>query len=259
MIKLILNNSFLASVIASIDSSPAATVALPCANLVNGMRHKLCRIISSTPVITIVLESAISISSVGIGGLTLGASATAQCVIKNASNNTVYDSSSGNVYSNSSQAQMPWFSRTKFWFTPSPVSAKTIVISLIDSASSVDISHLVFGTDMAPSINPDWGASWNWIDTSIQQRTSGGSLIANPTYGHRKMQMTWPLLPDTDWQNISTLLQSQGQSLMVSVMLGENSRREADMQMIGRLVSADGINLTSYDVNSLASVIIEEI
>lgn len=259
--KLITNISFLTGIIASVISSPVAATTLPCANLLTGMRHKLCRIVPSgnTLTITITLSAETVIDAIGIGGFNLTSAATCRCLIKNVATTTVYDSGTVAVYGHVSQSLLPWFSRTRFWFPPASVSAKKIEITIGTADLSVDISHFVFGTDTMPSVNPDWGSSWNWVDTSIQQRTAGGSLLANPNYGYRKAQIAWPVLPDSDWNKISSLLQSQGQSLMVSVMPGENSRREADMQMIGRLVSADGINLTEYNINSLASVVIEEI
>ena len=261
MIKLILNNSFLGGMITSIASVPAALTTLPCTNLVNGMRHKFCRIIPSgnTLTITVTLSAEAAIAAVGMGGFGLTGSATCRCLIKDAATTTVYDSGTIDIYSHATQALLPWWSKTKFWLIGNSVNAKTIAITINNTITPIDLSHIVFGTDITPSVNPDWGASWNWVETSIQQRTAGGSLLSNPNYGHRKMQMTWSLLPNTDWTNLSNLLQSQGQSLMFSLMPGENSRRESDLQMIGRLVSADGINLTNYDVNSLASIIIEEI
>lgn len=259
--KIILNKSFYANTVDSITSVPSPIATLPLVNTLNGMRHLGTRIPPSgnTLTITITLVSAMAIDAVGIGGFSLTTGATGRCVVKNASSSVIYDSGTAAIYATAEQASLPWFSRTRFWFSDTSLSAKTIEITLNDSLANVDLSHIVFGPDYTPSLNPDWGATWSWNDTSIQQRTAGGSLLVNPAYGFRKVQVAWANLPVSDYDRLSGLMQVAGQSLMFSLFPGIASKKSSDFQMIGRIATADGVNLVGHNLLNLGGFILEEI
>lgn len=102
----------------------------------------------------------------------------------------------------------------------------------------IEISRIIVGAYWEPNRGAAYGASVQFVDNTVGQRTSSGNLITDRGTMHREMSFSLAAMDETDRQNLNNLFRSIGQSqpLFISLTPGEsNSEGELFGQIYGKL------------------------
>lgn len=136
---------------------------------------------------------------------------------------------------------------------------------ILTSASNPDnymeLGRVVLGPVFSPSANADYGASTDFTDTTMQDRTDAGVSLADRGIIYRSMSLRFSFLSQSDKAELNRLARSNGKSTPIFVSLLPDSASAEDVvanQIFGRIANDLGVSIESFSLYA-ASLDIQEI
>lgn len=131
------------------------------------------------------------------------------------------------------------------WFTP--VRALSFELQITDLANTngyYEAARLFLGLYWSPVINMSYAPAMSWIDNSVQERTSGGSLRTDAEDPYRRWEFDLRYLSVTERGTLAELLRRNGkrQDLFLSMFPEEGGQKERDYAGRAKLIEVPGIS-----------------
>lgn len=238
-VKLAANISFTDDIVNAMVVQQGYEDGMPPENLIKRDRYKICRATPNGGTINVfaVLETDQLIGAVGIFGLNLTSSATAQCELIDSGDTVVWDSSEAEIWPAGAGYTLPLKSRGAVWWADQNYTVAQIKITLNDSAEYFDMSRVAFGAQWSPTFNPDYESlQWSWQNTAEYTRTQGGTGRAATADAWRRMRWGFQHLTELQRNQLALYLQQAGNSMLISQHPGEGGQLEYDNQMLCHLI-----------------------
>ncbi len=126
--------------------------------------------------------------------------------------------------------------------------------------SVIDIGSIFFGAAYEPVYAPEFGYKFSIIDTSIQERSLGGSMYVEPKFRYRKIEFFFAYLDEDDRAELSWQLRNVNrQGIMAISAYPENAYQLGyDNAFLGYVTNNVSTPHASYN-QFTADIIMEEI
>jgi hypothetical protein len=144
-----------------------------------------------------------------------------------------------------------WFTHAVRWFTGGTVAK--VIIDVTDGANPwgyLEAGRLVLGDYWTPTYNPEYNATYEWVDTTKNDRNDNGDSWSDQGFKYKKLTMNFSLMPIADRKRMSDLLRVNGLTspFFLSIFPGDaDIEKEHAHQAYGKLSSMSRISLPSFD------------
>ena len=248
-LKIIFDNSAdLATITASSTSG-----SLAASNMKSDIKSRVHRSTGLSVTYTVTWASDVSIGGVALPATNVSGACTLRVRLYNAANTVIADSGTKYAAPGLNLGMWNWsqpLNANTFayggvakvcHFFPAHYSARKCVIDLVDTAANlagyIDCSRIVAGAYWSPSINADWGASVNIVDTSLNKRSEAGDLINDRGILHDTLNFNLSWLTETDLAQMMLLMRRAGTARNIFISLlpeDDSSVAEQDFMIYGK-------------------------
>lgn len=256
---------------ATLTASPAVVATLPVTNLQTSERARVARTTSTADQdIKGTWSAAKVISAVALNRHNLSSSSTWRVrLYQDAAWTTlVYDSGAVTAVPPKALGDLEWgvdplgaslfddwsHAFSQMWFDPTV--ARSFIVTLSDAANAdgyMEASRLFVGRYLQPSVNAEYGMRLGWQESTLQERTDGGTLRSDGVAPYRRLQFRLGWLSTSDRPKFLEWARRDGRrnDFWIAAFPGDATSLERDHAMSGKLVAAPDISHNL--VNNFAS------
>jgi len=258
--------------------TPGAVGSLPVENLQKQARGKIMRVNGTSAVITANRPTVAAVASgFGLARHNLKNSATVQLQLFDGENQTgsvVYDSGAVSVGTPIPWGVMrpgidPWGATYEddsnlpaifsLWFSDVAYRSIQVDVSAPDN-TTIDVGRLFLGWAFVPSVNYNYGSTFEFIDPSKHTRTAGGSLRTERVEAYRRAVIDLEWLPGNERERLSHELEriGKGGDILVALDPGESGRLGLEQVMVAKRISDNRMTQRFFNTTK-TQLIFEEV
>ena len=247
----------------------SGTDALPASNLSTKERENVWRTALGTTSATLEVrfadgQKAVNMICLYRSNLTQSATWRVQVWTDDTMTTQTYDSGTGSAVAVTALGDLEWgvdpLGKTLYtdWghvvstlWLASTVYGNYMRIDVTDTGSTdsyLQASRLFVGQYWEPTYAPKRGMQTQWVDTSKQQRTDGGTVHVEPGSQYRRMSVAGEWMTEAERIQATNIFRAKGlrEDMFVSVFPQTNGAYERDHQMQCVLSSIGPITLPMY-------------
>lgn len=144
-----------------------------------------------------------------------------------------------------------------------PVTNCTVVRVVLRDATNPDgylqSSRFMCGVPFVPSVNAEYGSGWQWNDISKQTRTMGGSLRSDNQAMYRSLDITLPLLNESEMLTLMEAARNLGKTKDFAISLFPGLGGELERDHIAQVKFSSLPKVTAYSYGQYkATMSVEE-